>query len=558
MKKLLLLLIVISLFVSCKEDNKTSSKRGDKGSKSEIFSLIPERTDALIKFNSLKDLLNHTGVKNLSEEAKLEFDKMKEEFGVDPTDEKSLRENGVDPSRELAVTVDEVSIFANDPVFKIAFMIPVVDYNKLKDLISNSFTKDNSDVKITEENGLTIININDIDSPKFYMKNHKDYLLLTFGSSRENDGKNYLESFVNLKNSVDKNKNFAEISGRVNLNDDIVFYYDFKSTDFSNLASIGKDYLVPSTDQAFKQLKSYNGMFITLNFSTEDLLADAVLSVDEGSDVYKMTRDLKFDKLSFKGIELPALLFVQSAFNVDEYYKFLMKYLEADVKSEYDKVCQDIKDKFGVDVEEDVIGNLSGSFNYGVFDGASINMMNYNMAATIGIKNRSLAEKTVEKFVSSLPDEQKGFIQQQTIEGIKTYIVVAGFTQIYLGITDSRLVVAPSKFIYEKAIKDSGKGFTEKLSSDVKEAVFGDNQVVYLDFNELISALQNFSSMIVQFSSGSNPLSKDKIDEYKKLNYLLSYSHVDENIFISNFKVETSFGMPFFLGIKDMFEKISK
>ena len=559
MKKILLALLIVCLLISCKsEGDSSASKRESHNPKSELFSLIPDNTDGVIKFTSLESFLNDIGLKALSVEAKAEIDEIQKNLGIDPTDEKSLRDNGIDPSKEFAIAVDDIKFDSVDPSFKLVFMIPVLDYGKVKTSISDAITKERPETKITEDNGFTIINMDDMDSPKFYLKESKGYLLLGFGTSRDVDGKLFVDSFVDLKNSIDSKKNFTEISNRVNLSDDIVFFYDFKTNDFSKLATMGNSNGIPSMDEAIKQIDTYNGMFVTANFSSEDFIVDGVFAVDKGSDAQQIMEGLKFDKLAFKGIELPPLLLLQYSVNPTKYFDFTMKYLDPDMKNEYDKTCDEIKNQFGIDFKSDIVDNLSGSFNLGIFDGASINMMNYNLATTFGIKNRALAEETIGKIISSLPDEYSSLIQEQTIEGVKTRVIIAGFTQVYLGVTDDRVVIAPGKFLYEKAIKGAGNGFNDKLSNEVEKIVSGDNQVFYLDFHQLVAALQNFSAMIAQFSGDANYLSKEKVDQYKKIKYLITYGSADENIFTTNFKVDTSFGKPFFIGMKEMVEEVMK
>ncbi|MBN1968365.1 MAG: DUF3352 domain-containing protein [Candidatus Delongbacteria bacterium] len=560
MKSLIIVLVMILFFASCsKKEKSESSVVSAKDSKvSEVFKIVPANTDIVLKISNLEDLFKSLDIK--PGEQNNGIDELNNQLGLSINSLDDLKNNGVDVKRDFVFMAKDFDKIDNEILFKMAILVPSTDNEKLKNMIIDAIRSERSDMQIEENEGCTVVNINDADSPKIFICEKDNYLALAFGTSRNVDGKSLALEIKNGNSSIMNDEEFASITKTVASGEQFFTYLTFKNInnknfDFSNVDSGFNSF--QDLSMTIKSLKEYKSLAFNLNFTSEDIHGISSIELVEGSNTAKMMKNVKFDSSALRGIELNPLLLVQFVVNPEFYYQNLMSTLAGDAKNSVEESIKQFENEFGINLKADLVDNLSGSFNFGMFEGSSINMMNYNLASTFGIKNKSLAMETIDKLIETLDPSTKALITKENVDGIETYVYTVGFSQIYIGVTNDRIVIAPNKMFYKNAIRSGGKGYLDKVDSSLEPVLSGDNQLVYLNFNELLDALKNFSAFVPTDANGKSYFSEENMTELKKLKYIIASSTIEGNNFNTIYKVETDFKKPFFVGMKDVFKMLT-
>jgi len=286
-----------------------------------------------------------------------------------------------------------------------------------------------------------------------------------------------------------------------------------------------------------------------VDFSGSDLAITGVLNVAPASELFGIMKDVRFDRNTALGIsDLPVLLF-SSAFSPEVWYKGIRKRMTPEDAKEMDQKLASTKKQFGVDLEKDVIPNLDGNFNIGIYDGLTINMANYNILMTAGVRDTAAAQAVLKKAVAGMPAEAGAGPAFQPVRVGETDAYMAnmfGMVQIFAGIRDKNLIIAAGKPLFEKALAAKpDSGFVKKLGDPKLEASLkAEKSVFYLNMGETMNVMKNFAMMIQQFS-GQNPVDPETEKALREIDYLFSSYWPEGNAFYSDFRIKTRFTKPF-------------
>lgn len=211
-----------------------------------------------------------------------------------------------------------------------------------------------------------------------------------------------------------------------------------------------------------------------------------------------------------------------------------------------------------MDGEKDILSNIEGNFNLGIYDGRSINMSNYNILATLGVKDGKKMQTVMDTMYQSLSPEQKVMIRKDSIQGNDAYIItLMGIFQICAGVKDNSFILAAGYPMFESAV--SGNPDTGFLSGmEDKELVNklkGDTGVFYVNIQELYAAANNFPILMQQMNEGQ-PADPKSGEAMRQLEYMLLSSGTEGKSFRMDMTVKTRFSEPFFQGMQKLSQQM--
>ncbi len=530
-----------------------------------VAKLLPENTEFMLKFGSVETIYKHFSVTENSVfgEPVKEIEDIKAELGFNPLAVSDLKSNGFDTGKEFGFMINDFNYKNEKPDFNIMLFIPVTDGQKVVDKIKSWAKKDNPEVKFSQDGKITTI---EEKNDKFYMFTKANYLFFG-GNTKTKDAKAFAESVASGKTSLHKAKIYKEAAEKVP-EKDLFAYINVPKVMVKFLEAIEAasdkpgNAKMPDISKSMKYLKDYEGACLSVDLENNDLVINGAGNMVSGSKLHNIYKGVKFKKDIIIGIKDNPAALLSFAFNAQEYYEMILGTLPEKELNQFKNGLLEAKTKTGIDIEKDIIGNLAGNFNLGIYDGLSINMMNYNTVLTLSIKDEALMKNVIEKAIASIPPEKQQMAVKIKLGGIDVYAIsVLGMTQLYIGIKDKNLIVSVGKPMFEKAV--SGKvssGFTsamkdKKLAKALKKE---DTNLLYLDVSEIYSAVKNFTALAHKSSPGKPPVDP-KIEELiGQFDYVLSSSWIKGNSAITEMTVKTNFKEPFFKGLVNVSKELQK
>ncbi len=536
----------------------------------DIEAMVPESADAMIRLGSLSSLYDHLSVTETTffGEPIEDLSEIKEELGFNPFSLAELEQNGIAVSKPLAIVINSLrwSETEEGPKPDFSIMIPVTDYQKAKDRFLGSLKSENPETKIQEKNGFTHFTIPGEEGG--YIGKKGDYLLLA--NSPEEEGAGYMEAILNPEKKLSKNELYREIKGGLDADEDIFAYINIKKIAETQMAALKKLLARAEEDEEgakteanmnLESLKDARGMGFTLNLDSPDLMLRSLVKMVPGSKTLKMMENIQFDKSVVFGIRENPMLLLSLGIDPALYYQMMIDAMPPERQEEFDSELSEIKAQYGIDIKADLIDNFGGSFNLGIYDGASINMMNYNTLISANIKDPAKMNGVIEKFMAKLPPEQQSMIVKSTYEGVPTYTInVMGMMQVYIGIKGNNLILSVGQPMYQKALNaDAGAGFIANIDDPKLKAVLTDktSNIFYLNAVELGKAVRNFWAMIQQMKQVPPPSQEvwGMADHFK---YLLSTTTLKGADGVGLLTLKTDFSKPFLKGVLDVKETLKK
>ncbi len=567
MKRPILTMLALALISSCiwLLPFSAAETRG-----ADLETMVPESADAMIRLGSLSSLYDHLSVTETTffGEPIEDLSEIKEELGFNPFSLAELEQNGIAVSKPLAIVINSLrwSETEEGPKPDFSIMIPVTDYQKAKDRFMGSLKAENSETQIQEKNGFTRFTIPGEEGG--YIGKKGDYLLLA--NSPEEEGAGYMEAILNPEKKLSKNELYREIKGGLDADEDIFAYINIKKIAETQMAALKKllaraeeeeEGVETQTNMNLESLKDARGMGFTLNLDSPDLMIRSLVKMVPGSKTLKMMENIQFDKSVVFGIRENPMLLLSLGIDPALYYQMMIDAMPPERQEEFDSELSAIKAQYGIDIKTDLIDNFGGSFNLGIYDGASINMMNYNTLISANLKDPARMNTVIEKFMAKLPPEQQSMIVKSTYEGVPTYTInVMGMMQVYIGIKGNNLILSVGQPMYQKALNaDAGAGFIANIDDPKLKAVLTDktSNIFYLNALELGKAVRNFWAMIQQMKQVPPPSQEvwAMADHFK---YLLSTTTLKGADGVGLMTLKTDFSKPFLKGVLDVKEMLKK
>jgi hypothetical protein len=382
-----------------------------------------------------------------------------------------------------------------------------------------------------------------------------------------------------VKKFIDKNgklgavANYKEVMSSVNLGSDIAFYMDFKELlkNNANLFETLNNQLQAQGGMnnlgygSTEPLKYYRGIGATLDLGSSDLTSKFVGFVDKNSPFLKIMEGTKSDKSVMLNFEQKPAILLAVLLNFDKYIEFILSTLPAEAKAEFDKGLADTKTNMGIDIDQDLIKQLAGSFNFGIYDANTINMMNYNAVINFNVKSPAEFTKTLEKAASLglMAIDEQGLIDavgsenKDLVTGVKGYSISLGMAMGYVIMKDDNVSIVSGKPTLIQLLQgSSSKSFTKKLDDEIAGNLNEDNNFFYLDIVEAYKITKTVFGMIAGMTGGENQIDSKTDAFVKNFVYLYGQGSLDGEKGSGEYILKTTFNKPFFIALQEETKKL--
>ncbi len=559
---------------------------------------LPLGTEIIVGFDSVRNLYDRLSIKPdavLGQPVSAsDLAELKESLGFNPLDTAALAERGVDVTRPLGMGLNDLKLDAQgeNHAMDLVLYIPVSDGAKAAAALRAWVTRESPKMVWGEAGPLTTFK--DVEEGVTGYMLEKDGFLYV-GFNPKGDAKGYMERIAGTPDTMVKSKGYADVAGPLPAGRSVFFYADLKKIVTENEAAIRRMGQAPQPDEAgaagegqagegqeddptpapmpgaginmgtnlefMKQCRAFGGV---IDFAGSDLTALSRVAMEPNSDFLGITQDIRFSRDIPLGIPDPPVLLLTFAVNATKYYDLTRKTLAEDNRAKLDQTIAGFKDAYGIDLKTDLIDNLAGNINLGMYDGMTINMMNYNTLLTLSLRDGRKMTEALDRFVAKLPPEQQSMVIKTPMGDHDAYMIsVMGMMQIFAGVKGNTLVISLGKPMYDKAMAaDPAKGYLATMADRALfEALKADHySVFYLNAQELFKAVRNFSAMLQQFSDDP---AKPVIDEtiawaVGQFDYLLSTASREGDSFTSAATLKTNFSEPFFKGVVKVIERLKE
>ncbi|MFO7810896.1 MAG: hypothetical protein R6V47_05950 [Candidatus Delongbacteria bacterium] len=571
MKKIItvLLTLVLIFLTGCGAQNDAK-----KGSRTSVIAkkYAPEHSIGLLKFSSIENLFTvfefDPGSGLGSEMGLPEKEEFKKIIGFDPTVLSEYERIGFDTKREFGIVLTGLIIDGNEPENtsgNIGLLFPLTQNSNAYDFIKQRIaSSDDKSVVMTEENGMIMIRDNTDSGVLATIKSNDDYLVLNLAVNSDETAETFFRSVGHLKD----NANYKEVSKEIDLGSDIAVYFDaqeFITTNSAGLKDLSKNPLMGQNQiGSVEFLDFYRGMGIVSDLSATDLRISSVAFVEKDNMIHKMTRG-KDNKSAILDIEKKPAVLLAFVFNAKEYLDYMLKVMPEENTAEFEKQVQSYKNSMDIDIKEDIIYQLAGSINLGIFDAASINMMQYNTIFNFNVRDRSRFLELLEKVapVANMKkmdsDEISGIVQDNDLSAnTDMFSVNLGMSFLYVIVSDENVSVCTSRDLAADITKKDTETYLSELEKDIAEGLKNDKNYFYIDFSETYIAVKNIYQFFAGMTGSKNTLSPG-VDEFvKNFEYLYAYGNVKGEAAKSEFILKTKFTKPFFISLKEEIAKIKE
>lgn len=540
MKKLFVLIITVFLFISCvpKEQVKVTKIEDN------IYKLLPETAVAVLKVSSYKKALD-TFEKFDKKEIKYELEQFKKEAGFDPLNLNDLDNIGINTNKNFGFYVSDISWSdKKDLPCSVTMFVPCTDKAKVTKTIKDIFARNLPKLKWQQKENVHYIQPE--KNEHLVITEREDYLFITINLEKTTED---LLNSLKFNVALSETPEFKKISKQIDTTEDICLFANFRNL-------ISKQFLENINSRYERYIdvfKQYNDMTVTMDLDSKDLIINSVINIKEGSDLLKIYK-FKFEKDSILKITSNPLLLFTIGANFTEYEKFFKKSQPDLILNRYYRAVEDINKNLELDVNKDVIENMAGSFNFGIFDGQTLNQMNFNLFTSISIKNEDKMNEVINKVISKLKEKNSRLIiKKDTIAGVEFNVVYVQFYRVYFGVYKNHFLFSMNKNFLEDTI--TGKlenGFVKNMEPELAENIKGDIYNVFLSFDEINKAINN---IFPEPKRRAIPTIQKIQEILMKFEYLSSNTKVNGNAFYWNTKLKTRFEQPFF---KALFELIDE
>ena len=520
--------------------------------------LIPENTKFFFEFKSFESI---TGILQpiLGEKGSL----LKAFIGFNPLVKEDLKELGINPDKQFGLFFTEFDLSklstSKKPDFTLAFAIPVVSGIDLVSNIEAKIAEKSPEFKFTSNEGIYTLPIPG-PGPKVLMKEISGYLFIAVGA--ENKPEELLLSIGT--SSINNSALYQKISAELPSESSISLYGDFEDGKFfealfSQVEKFQKNQKGPQFDLK-AWLKGYKGFKISIDFSSPDFKINTAALFDKDSPINELQKSITYDKAPLLAVNKnPALIF-SFGLNISKYIDMMFKSMKEDKYStEADKGLEKIKEMVGIDIKNDILNNLGGNINFGIYELSELKTMKFNGLLSVSLKDSKKIIESLEILKGFAVKSEKFNLTEETIDGTQTFVIQTGPVKIYTGIKDS-LIISSDLEVYKQALGgDINSGFVPKLKDSLLQKTIKDSDFVYLDLAQVLTGVQSASAFL-DGKNSTNPFlaNLDKIIQVMdNFEYLLMSSKSKEELKTSSFLIKTKFNESFFAGIGRIVKKMT-
>ncbi len=555
---------IMLLIIAC-----SGTESVKKTAESEIAKkYAPENSVAMLRFSSIEKLFSTFGVgpdKILGEPVPEDRSEIIETLGFDPMNPAEYEKAGFDTKREFGLVLSNLKIdgeYGENTSADIDILFPVTQnsgaFNFIKERINSQ--KDEITV-VTEENGILFVKHPDEEDVVLSIKADSDYLVFHLAVNSQTTAQTVFEKNSKLASAP----NYKEIASSVDMGTDIGIYFDFKSFFSKNGEALQNLTVNPmfgeSEMKSVEYLKYYRGAGASIDLGKSDLVVNMAAYMDAENPFKKMMENIKSDRSVVLGMEKDPAVLLSVMINASEYLNFLLETLPLESKQSFDQELENIKNQMGIDLKKEVIDQLAGSINFGMYDGSTINMMNYNTILNFNVKDPAAFTATLEK-VGPMANMSK-VDPAEAFSGIETgnitvFSINVQMMMAYIVIDGDNVSFCTTKDIASGAMNKKGKSFTEKLNADLKKKLADDQNYFYIDIDETYIAAKSIYQFVIGMSGGENVLDEKVDTMVKNFEYLYVGGTYKGEKAASELIFKTKFTKPFFIALQEEIAKIKK
>lgn len=556
------LLVVMLVWIGCSQDKGPAIKA------SGVADQLPAATEAFVRISSLGAVYESLGITptTVLGQPINNVGAISEMLKLNPFDQEALRQAGFATDKPLTLAFSDITIddSKDAPNFNLLLMVPVTDGVKAVQYLEETVraSKEQADLKTTD--GITTFTPSPNDGPLFWTV--KGDQLLVAGNP-QTSALEFLKGVLAGETSLAKNERFKDVAKRVDLSKDLALYIDVGGLLVRNKEIVAEFYKqstqkserpgqpIPDMSRGLSYLADYEGTGVAIDLSSPHMALDSATLIKDQSPLLNVVKDVAIDRDTLLGQKANPVLMFAMAFNLAEYVNLLQDMFDDQFKKTMTAGMAQVQEQTGIDPQTEIIDNLGGNLNLGIFDGASVTMANLNALLTLSIKDQAKALATLDKAIQQLPPDKQRFVTQAEIEGIPTFQVNLGAAQLYLGVTPTQMIATVGKPMYEKAQQAKmADGFVAKLEDqDLVRSMKKSSSLVYLDFAE-VSYVANTLGAFAQ----KNPKARDGFDKamalFKEFDYLLLSSHLEGRAVLGKMILHTKFQEPFAIRLAQIIE----
>jgi hypothetical protein len=200
-----------------------------------------------------------------------------------------------------------------------------------------------------------------------------------------------------------------------------------------------------------------------------------------------------------------------------------------------------MKENYGIDIKKEIIDNMAGTVNAGLYDGASVSAGKLNVFFTFNVKRSDVLDSVLKRIAAAAPVDT---VQNVNVGKYRALRIKTGYDYLYVAVKGKNCFMAFSPEILTMAMEGNWSKSFLKGMKDKRLAgkLRGDESVIYLDGPELRKAIANFMS--------DNPQKARQVDDIMAwYRYLFINYYVRESSIYSDFEIRTGFDGPFFNGL---------
>jgi len=530
----------------------------------------PENSMAVLRFSSIDKLFTSLDIKPesvMGEPTAEDRTEMIKFLGFDPLNLAEYEKIGLDTKKEFAWVLSDLIVDAAEvekTQANIGFLVPVKDksnaFNFIKERINANKT---DDFTVSEENGMIIVKSTEYQYVSVTIKADSEYMVFDFAMNSKESADLFFTSAKHLADSP----NYKEVKNSMNLNSDIGFYMDFKSIMAKNEKSLQDITYNPLFAQnelkSIDFLKYYRGFGVSTDLSKTDLKVEAVSFIDSANPINKIIQNVKLDKSVILGIEKKPAMLIALMANAGEYLEFYLKSAPDNVKVEFEKSIAKIDSSWGIDFKKEIVDQLAGSINLGIFDGTSINLTQYNTVLNFNVKRPAefiqLLEKT-KQMSGIMPVEKNQYeelFQLKPGDDIAVYSVYMGMMPGYILIDKDRVSAVTTKDYISYIAAKKNPSFIEKMEDkEIADKLKNDQNYFYLDVAETYIATKTIYQFFAGMS-GQESILDAKIDAFvNNFNYVYAGGNYAGEKASGEFIIKTKFKKPFFSALQEEITKL--
>lgn len=341
---------------------------------------------------------------------------------------------------------------------------------------------------------------------------------------------------------------------------DLRIFIDFEPFRRRMEAGVGAMAVPFLNEESARQLRraatDYRWAGAALDLAPSDLTVHAVLALRADSPTRRMmVAEPPGGRAPLLAVPSPPLFLSIGAMDPPAYLETLRAEMAPEERKSFDARLGAMGETWGIDMKRELIGNLTGGFGVGFYDGLSLNMANYNTLLSAGVRDSDMARRTLASVVGRLA-ERGGVTVTETRVGETDAVAISvmGFLQLFAGVDGDRLLISVGRRMFQEAVAvgEPAPPADPAVAQSLKE----DPGVFFLGVGELLKAARNFSFLLTQLNRG-RPVDFAALAPLEQLRYVMAGARPEGDLVTGEFRVGTRFSQPFFKGLREVTDALA-